>query len=114
MPDIPQYSDFIIEFQDITYNLSSSEVDLSTVSDIVLSISRFAPYNTPILILKQSTSPGRFTVDNVEKSVAVTVTNVEMGDVAAKYYINLWIASGSTYVTHLTKTFNIAPAVNYE
>jgi hypothetical protein len=115
MPQVPNRSDIILKFSGIVYNSSDdSIVDLDSATDIICSISRGNPNNTPLVVLKNTDNPELFSIDNTAKTVEVTLTNDNLGDVPCKYFVNLWILTNGRYMTHLTKTFEVVESVAYE
>jgi hypothetical protein len=111
--EVPQYADFNLEFTDIQNSVDPTPIDLSAATDIVLAIAFASPTKTPVLILKNSEVPARFTIDNTAKSVKVSVLATEIGSKVGKFYTNLWVESNSKHLTHLTDSFDVKAAVKY-
>ena len=111
---VPNRSDIILKFTSLAYNTSSdSTIDLTAVDDIICSIARGHADQTPIKVIKYTVSPSLFTIDNTAKSVSVTLTDTDLGNILGRYSVNLWILKDSRYMTHLVKYFEVVPAVNY-
>lgn len=111
--DVPQYADVELEFEEISYS-DGDTIDLSAVDDIILSISKSSVRAVPFLVVKYTVSPSKFTIDNTAKNVKVRLTGDEMGNEAAKFYVNLWIIDGTTRTTHYTKNFDVVATVKYD
>jgi hypothetical protein len=110
---VPQNSDIKLTFNDISYNVSSQEIDLTSVEDIILSVAKTTPSSTPILIIKYSIDPGRFNIDNSNKKISIDVLSSELTENPGKYFINLWVLDGDTYVTHLQKSLEVQAVPKY-
>ncbi|TXT66136.1 MAG: hypothetical protein BAJALOKI3v1_50136 [Promethearchaeota archaeon] len=113
MSTIPQNVDLQFVFENIMANTSPTTIDLSTLDDIVLSVSKNNPNNDPTLIIKYSISPGSFDIDNTNKTITITVTSSDIGTDSGQYYVNLWLVENSRYITHLSKPFYIENSVAY-
>ncbi len=113
-PSVPQYSDIELEFDNLQYNVDPSSIDLTAVDDIILSIAAGSPTNTPILTVKYTIEPLRFTIDNDAKSIKVQVYASEVTNTLGKYAANLWITTSPIYLTHLPLFFVVKPTVNYQ
>lgn len=110
--NIPQYTDIEFVFSNIKYNIDPTTVDLSLAEDIICSVAKWNSSVTPTII-KYTTSPTRFTINNVDKSVKVKFLNTEVGNETGKYLVNLWIVVNSRHATHITESFNIISSIKY-
>ena len=111
----PQYADPILRFTKLHFNVTPKDINLSTVDDIILSISKDKIEATPLLVLTNLLNASRFSIDNTVgvKQVDVKVLSSEVGDEVGIFYANLWIVETSRYMTHLTKKFEVTKAVNF-
>lgn len=110
---IPQYSDFLLSFIGLTYS-SQQIVDLSSAEDIILSICKNNQFSSPLLVLKNSTSASRFTLDNENKNVSVQIYSSDLASGTGQFFVNLYIVdSNGKYLTHIKENFEIDYSVKY-
>lgn len=110
---IPQYSDVQLVFDNIQYDTDPTEIDLSTMDDVIVSVSQ-RRIDSPEVVLKNTTDSDRFTIDNTDKKITVIFTSSEITQTIGRYYVNLWLLKDDRYLTHLTQEFDVVAAVKYE
>ena len=104
----PQHSDLDLIFDSLNVD------DFNIVDNLIFSIAKSSPSSTPVKIISQDVDPSRFVVDNVAKSVVVTLLAQDINNDSGKFFMNLYVESGGKRITHLTKELNIQKTVNYE
>jgi hypothetical protein len=114
---VPQYSDIIIRFDNIHYNVAPTGIDLDNIDDFVCSIGKGRPNasgdNLVRLTYSDPLESGRFTIDSTENRVDVQFLSSEVGSVTGCYYTNLWLIHNDRYLTHVIKEFEVVPSVYY-
>lgn len=108
---IPQGVDFKLEFKNVTANISPTTIDLTSLDDIVLTISYNDPTSDLVVELLYTTSPSAFTIDDTNKKITVNVTSADLGTTCGLYYVNLWLIEDSKPLTHRSKLFELEQAV---
>ena len=109
---VSQHSDVTLEFDNIAYS-DGTAVDLDSVSEMVLAISKSTSVDSPKTLLTKSEIPTRFIVDNVNKKVSVNVLASDLNFSVGNCYVNLWIIVDNRHLTHTSKIFTITGSVNY-
>jgi|GEM_PF-5939612 len=112
---IPQYSDAVIRFEDLHYNVVPTGIDLTEIDTFICSVakSRVNASGVNLVQIEYPASSGRFTINNEDKFVDVQFLSTEIGEDTGCYYTNLWLVKNGVYMTHVVKEFEIVQAVTY-
>lgn len=109
---IPQHASINLSFENLSYNVEPTNIDLTTLDDIVLAIASSVNISTPILRLQYSSQPSRFTIDNLNKKIQISILgNDGITNNLGKYYMNLWLEKGGEKMTHFMESFSVVKTV---
>lgn len=111
-PKVSQYSDPVLRFEDLAYNITPTNIDLDNLEDVILSISKDKQDGT-LTILKYSEDTSPFTIDNTNKKIDVALLAAQLGDEVGYFWVNLWIVDSSKHYTHLSRRLEIVKANNF-
>lgn len=107
---IPQYSNFIVEFDNIT--IDGTPITMSSVTAWIFALG-YKPTKTsttPLLVKTSTgTSSGDFVINNVLRQVKVTVRASELSNVNGEFAVALFRDSSGSRISHEQKYFTIQP-----
>lgn len=112
-PQIVQFSDFIIQFNVGTFQLSGQPVNLASIQDLVFAVAEGYVFAQPVVKKLYSVVPVDFTIDAANNIVKVVVRTSEIGNQPGSYFCNLWIVQNNEHLGVPPQAFDMIAAVGY-